>query len=59
VDHQQEHHEHHRKEREEKKEREHEREVHAENEPRALHPFWFWAIGVALTIIAMLIWISL
>lgn len=56
MTHQQEHHQHHRKEREEKKE---ERKQHEHIQERRLgniHPAWYLALGLVLTMVATLIW---
>jgi len=56
MTHQEEHHQHHRKEREEKKE---ERKQHEHAEERRLgniHPGWYLALGLVLTMVATLIW---
>jgi type VI protein secretion system component VasF len=56
MTHQEEHQQHHRKEREEKKE---ERKQHEHAEERRLgniHPAWYLALGLVLTMTATLIW---
>lgn len=53
---QEEHHQHHRKEREEKKEVRKEHEHAAERRLGNIHPGWYLAIGLVLTMIATIIW---
>jgi hypothetical protein len=59
MDHHQQHHEHHRKEREEKKKHEHEHENQTEKVSSGIHPAWFLALGVVLTLAVVLLWIML
>ena len=59
MDHHQQHHEHHRKEREEKKKHEHEHEARAEKVSSGIHPAWFLALGVVLTLAVVILWIML
>lgn len=52
----QEEHQHHRKEREVKNEAKKEHERSEERKSGSLHPGWYWALGVVLTLIATLVW---
>jgi len=56
MDHKEQHHQHHQKEREhEKKEKkEHEHEQEAKGSP--IHPAWFFAAGLVLVIVAVIVW---
>jgi hypothetical protein len=56
MTHQEEHHEHHRKERAEKKEERKLHEHEAERRLGSIHPAWYLALGLVLTIVATLIW---
>jgi type VI protein secretion system component VasF len=59
MDHKELHHQHHQKEREHQKklQAEHEREM--ERKQRVIHPVWFFAAGVVLVVVAILIWTAL
>jgi len=53
---QEEHHQQHRKEREEKKEERKQNEHAAERRLGKIHPGWYLALGLVLTMTATLIW---
>lgn len=56
MDHHQQHHEHHRKQREEKIREQKEYERQHERNRVPIHPAWFWALGAACVLGAILIW---
>jgi Ca2+/H+ antiporter len=56
MDHHEQHHLHHQQEREQKK-KEHKAHEHQQEKSRLpIHPAWLFAIGLALTVIAVLVW---
>ncbi len=56
MTHQEERHQHHRKEREEHKEARKQHEQAEERRPGNIHPAWYLALGLVLTLTATLIW---
>ncbi len=58
MDHKEQHHEKHQHDREEKKkeQKEHEKKSEKEGGGPAIHPAWFWAIGVGAVLVAVLVW---
>jgi len=56
MTHQEEHHQRHRKDREERKEERKRQEDVAERSPVKIHPAWYLAVGLVLTLLATLIW---
>jgi hypothetical protein len=56
MDHREQHHQHHEKERQERIRHEKERERREEKQPWKIHPAWFAAVGIALILVAVLIW---
>ena len=56
MDHKEQHHQHHQKEREEKKKEQKEYEERQEKSALPFHPAWLVAVGVALTLAAILVW---
>jgi hypothetical protein len=59
MDHHEQHHQHHEKEREERYRHEKEAERRAEKSPRSIHPAWFVAIGVALVLLVLALWMTI
>ncbi|HZT80150.1 MAG TPA: hypothetical protein VFA26_08010 [Gemmataceae bacterium] len=57
MDHKEQHHEHHRKEREEEKRHEKQHEREEMRKPRVIHPLWFLALGIVLTLGVVLVWV--
>jgi hypothetical protein len=57
VDHKEQHHQQHLHEREEEKKHQHHHELEQEKQPRTIHPGWFAAVGIALIIGVLMVWI--
>jgi hypothetical protein len=57
VDHKEQHHQHHEKERQHEIAQRKEQEREHSGGPRKIHPGWFVALGVVLTLLAVLVWI--
>ena len=57
MDHHEQHHQHHEKERQHEIARRKEQEREGMAGPRKIHPGWFVALGVVLTLLAVLVWI--
>lgn len=56
MDHKEQHHQHHEKERAEKKKEQKEHERQEEKSALPFHPAWLVAVGVVLTLLALLVW---
>jgi Ca2+/H+ antiporter len=56
MDRKEQRHEHHRHEREQRKKEEREHERRQEKSSLPFHPAWLVAAGVALTVVAVLVW---
>ena len=56
MDHHEQHHQHHQKEREEKKKEQKEYERAQEKNLLPFHPAWLFAVGIGLTLLALLVW---
>jgi hypothetical protein len=56
MDHKEQHHQHHIHEREEKKKEKKEHEHEMEKKLTPIHPAWLFGVGVALIVVAVLIW---
>jgi hypothetical protein len=54
MDHKEQHHQHHQKEREHEKKEKKEHEQEAKGPP--IHPAWFFAAGLVLVIVAVIVW---
>jgi len=57
MDHHEQHHQHHQKEREERLAHEQQAERREDEGLRQIHPAWFVAVGAALLVLVVLVWI--
>jgi Ca2+/H+ antiporter len=56
MDHKEQHHQHHEKEREEHKKEKKEHEHQQEKNRLPIHPAWLLVLGIALVVVAILVW---